>query len=148
MKNFTKEMRSNSHVSHRKNLLKERPFEKLGYKLRKKIVMEEQEFKCIHCELDEWMGLRITLELDHIDGNTKNNHRDNLRCLCPNCHSLTETWKVGKSSRKKKRSDHEIIEAYKSSKSMNETLKKLGYNWGSVDTVKNALFKYKIIDKI
>ena len=35
----------------------------------------------------------IPLEIDHIDGNYKNNNEDNLILLCPNCHSLTETYK-------------------------------------------------------
>ena len=35
----------------------------------------------------------IPLEIDHIDGNYKNNNEDNLIVLCPNCHSLTETYK-------------------------------------------------------
>ena len=32
---------------------------------------------------------RIPLEIDHIDGNSENNKEENLRLLCPNCHSLT-----------------------------------------------------------
>lgn len=39
------------------------------------------------------MGERITFELDHIDGNNTNNSRENLRGLCPNCHSQTKTWR-------------------------------------------------------
>lgn len=35
---------------------------------------------------------RIPLQIDHIDGNPNNHSRDNLRLLCPNCHSLTPTW--------------------------------------------------------
>lgn len=35
---------------------------------------------------------RVPLALDHIDGNWKNNSIENLRLLCPNCHSLTDTF--------------------------------------------------------
>lgn len=36
---------------------------------------------------------KIPLEVEHIDGNYKNNLEDNLILLCPNCHSLTATYK-------------------------------------------------------
>lgn len=35
----------------------------------------------------------IPLEIDHIDGNAENNSEDNLRLICPNCHSLTSTYR-------------------------------------------------------
>lgn len=52
-------------------------------------------YKCMkeNCGLTEWLGEKITLELDHIDGNRKNNNLTNLRLLCPNCHSQTKTWR-------------------------------------------------------
>lgn len=47
---------------------------------------------CVGCGLaDEWAGRPITLEVDHIDGNWLNNLLDNLRFLCPNCHSQETT---------------------------------------------------------
>jgi len=36
---------------------------------------------------------RIALEIDHVDGNAENNSENNLRLLCPNCHSLTPYFK-------------------------------------------------------
>ena len=144
---FTDEMREKSHISHRRKLVEEKPFEELGHIMRKKIVMEEQDYKCLHCDLDEWMGLRITLELDHIDGNNKNNVRSNLRCLCPNCHSITDTWKQGQNG-KRKRTDDEIIEAWNKTGTLSATLKELDMNWGSGDTVKKVLFRYKLVDTI
>lgn len=35
----------------------------------------------------------IPLEIDHIDGNAENNSEENLRLICPNCHSLTPTYR-------------------------------------------------------
>lgn len=147
---FNEEHRQKSHISHRRKLVETNDFKDLGHKLRKKIVIEEQDYKCLYCGLDEWMGLRITLELDHIDGDRYNNNRNNLRCLCPNCHSLTDTWKKGQNEGKnvRKCSDEEIIAAFKQCGNINATLKKLGYNWGSASTVKKVLFQYKLIDSI
>jgi len=147
---FSAEHRSKSHASHRRKLVEEKPFEELGERLRKKIVMEEQDYKCSHCGLDEWMGLRITLELDHIDGDRYNNVRNNLRCLCPNCHSITDTWKKGQYEGKKARkcSDEEIIATFKRCGTLSATLKELNYKWGSAVTVKKVLFRYNLIDEI
>lgn len=50
------------------------------------------EYKCSSCGIDEWLNNPITLHMDHIDGNPRNNKLDNLRLLCPNCHSQTHTF--------------------------------------------------------
>jgi hypothetical protein len=68
-------------------------FEDLGSENRRRRVFEEQDYKCIHCGIDEWFGHKISLELEHKDGNTENNSRINLEGRCPNCHSITDTWR-------------------------------------------------------
>lgn len=56
-------------------------------------VIYEQDSKCKHCNRSHWMRKSIVFELNHIDGNNKNNIRENLEALCPNCHSLTDNWR-------------------------------------------------------
>jgi hypothetical protein len=51
-----------------------------------------QGYKCACCGVFEWNGKPITLVVDHIDGNAGNNVPGNLRLLCPNCNSQTETF--------------------------------------------------------
>ena len=68
-------------------------FSTLGYTSIRKRILIEQDYKCNRCSLTRWLDEDISLELEHKDGNKKNNGRSNLECLCPNCHALTPTWR-------------------------------------------------------
>lgn len=48
---------------------------------------------CENCSLIAWLDIPLAFELHHIDGNRHNHKLDNLRILCPNCHSLTDTYR-------------------------------------------------------
>lgn len=62
-------------------------------KLKNRIIKEKiLEYKCATCSISEYNNLPISLQLDHVDGNSKNHRLENLRLLCPNCHSQTDTW--------------------------------------------------------
>lgn len=60
----------------------------------KRYLIEKYGEKCMKCGWCEKHTLtnKVPIQLDHIDGNYENNTLDNLRLLCPNCHSLTITF--------------------------------------------------------
>lgn len=59
----------------------------------KKYILEKFGNICAICALNNtWNGKELVLQLDHIDGNSDNNSVSNLRILCPNCHTQTETF--------------------------------------------------------
>lgn len=70
----------------------------------KKYLIETRGNICSCCKLvNSWCDKPLTLQLDHIDGNSDNNYLTNLRLLCPNCHSQTPNFgSKGKGSRYKK----------------------------------------------
>ena len=57
-------------------------------------ILEKQNSKCDNCGISDWDNQPIKLELDHINGISTDNTEKNLRCLCPNCHSQTPTYKA------------------------------------------------------
>ena len=62
-------------------------------KLRKRILKENiLENVCSECGITEHNKKPIVLQLDHINGKSKDHTLTNLRLLCPNCHSQTDTW--------------------------------------------------------
>jgi hypothetical protein len=75
------------------------PFQ--SFKLKQRLVKEGLlEDKCSLCEITHWQGQKLSLHLDHINGTHDDNRLENLRLLCPNCHSLTNTY-TGKNKKKK-----------------------------------------------
>jgi hypothetical protein len=55
----------------------------------RKYLAEERGYNCEVCGVSDWQGKPITLHVDHINGDPSNDHPDNLRLICPNCHSQT-----------------------------------------------------------
>jgi len=74
-----------------------------SYKLKKRLIAKG--LKKAKCEICGWAEYsidgRLPLELDHINGDNSDNRLENLRVLCPNCHSLQSTHR-GRNRKKKK----------------------------------------------
>jgi len=61
--------------------------------IKNKILKEKAlEYTCSICGIYEWREQKLSLHLDHINGDRLDNGIENLRFLCPNCHSLTSTY--------------------------------------------------------
>lgn len=64
------------------------------FKLKRRLYEEGiKRNRCECCDISSWLDKPIQCELDHIDGDSYNHKLENLRVLCPNCHSQTETFR-------------------------------------------------------
>jgi Zn finger protein HypA/HybF involved in hydrogenase expression len=86
-----------------------------------------KEYKCESCELVNWKNQNINLQLDHINGNRKDNRLENLRWLCPNCHSQTSTF-CSRNVKSKRYSDELIISLCKKHGNVRGVVEELGCN--------------------
>lgn len=50
------------------------------------------QYACALCEITKWLNAPLTLHLDHVNGVNNDYRIENLRLLCPNCHSQTPTY--------------------------------------------------------
>jgi len=112
----------------------------------KKRLLDEQikTWKCEQCGIVDWQGRFLQLHLDHIDGDDKNNNLDNLRLLCPNCHSQTETYCKGGRTSKERISDKEILEVIPKHTTLVDVLRELnlkenGSNYYRIKKLKEQL---------
>lgn len=109
--------------------------------------LDQRGDTCEICGIKEWMNKKIVMELDHINGIRTDNRKENLRFICPNCHSQTDTFrnKGGKSKYIVLDDVHEetVVENVKNYTSLYKLVSSLGYS----RTSKNYAKIYEIMAK-
>lgn len=100
------------------------------------------EYKCQICSMNpEWNGKQLNLQLDHINGVRTDQRLNNLRWLCPNCHTQTETY--GGKNKKSRVTDEDLLTALESSDNIRQALIAVGLdngrNYKRAKRLKNTL---------
>ena len=115
------------------------------------------EHKCELCSTKEWYDpfesktKPVNLELDHINGNERDNRKENLRLICSNCHSFTPTYKgrninKGIKNGEKRISDEVLIEQLKT-KNIRQTLISVGMSASGENYERCKILKNQLTTK-
>jgi len=76
----------------------------------KTYLMNKYNSRCALCgwgEINPYTGT-VPLEIDHIDGDSYNSTPENVTLLCPNCHSLTKTYRGANRGHGRKKTWHPV----------------------------------------
>ena len=101
--------------------------------LRNKLI----EYKCQRCGNEaNWLGESLTLQLHHINGNSRDNRLENLCWLCPNCHSQTDNFGSKNSSVVREKELQKQIEKQKRDIAKQNFIEERKKYFDSIDTTK------------
>jgi hypothetical protein len=101
----------NESFKKRREYILNKDFDEISWDLKREYLIYENNNICKSCGLQEWKGFKIPIEVNHIDGNNTNHSKENLECLCPNCHSITKNWRGRNKTQKRfKISNKKILE--------------------------------------
>jgi hypothetical protein len=94
-----KECKINRHIGRAKPksadliLVANKPQRERAYLLKRALLEKGVKYECSHCKNPGvWMDKPLVLPIDHINGDWSDCRQENLRFLCPNCHSQTGTF--------------------------------------------------------
>ena len=98
-----------------------------GYTKKAFLRLDGTKYECAECQTSTWQRKELILELDHINGDNQDHRLENIRLLCPNCHSQTPNWRGrNKNTGRKKVTDKELVSALKKSVSIRAALLSVG----------------------
>jgi hypothetical protein len=114
--------------------------------LKKRLIKDRlKENRCEECGLTEWNNMPIALQLHHKDGDSTNHKFENLKILCPNCHTQTDTYGSKNKGTEKTYDKIQLLESISNSKNYSEVKIKIGLKRGGDNNViKNIMFEYDI----
>jgi hypothetical protein len=111
----------------------------------KKVLIQDRGHKCEKCLLSEWLCEPIPLELEHVDGDNRNNIKENLLLLCPNCHAKTNFYRgKNKNTGKLKVTDDQILEELRKGLTVRQVLMNVGLTPKGASYQRVYDLKYKL----
>lgn len=142
-KDCLREINKQAQLTRYKNL----PWDQTSHFEKYRRILQDQNNKCLLCGISEWNNKKLKLHLDHIDGNKLNNSRENLRLICPNCHSQTDTYCKAKCGFKT--TDSQIIDSIiKNNYDIQKAIIDLGLSVGGQTLVRFQKIYFRIKNNI